>query len=304
MTNYICNYKCEYCYLGDLRSNPKVLDLAKLKEQLKELVQRDTIDTINLYGGEITLLPLSYIMKLIDICKEYAPVSIVTNYSNKAYNDFFNQQDLDYSTSINEERDNNALTESALLINDNQNLSLIQVVTPSLLKRSPKEVLQHLDLFNLNVGFLQYSPAKHARVNYRISNRQYSDFLKGIIEEYKTGKYNFLVSNIIEIEEVIYNIYNPSMRSVLFMNPHNQFCCIQYDNGLEYFQGFDSLDTWSEECGREELEYKKMCGECQRYGHCYAEHIKPWATGDECCGLNSLIGWYKDNYEKDIHQND
>jgi sulfatase maturation enzyme AslB (radical SAM superfamily) len=304
MTNYTCNYDCEYCYLGALKNDKKILDLSKLRQQLEEIAHRDTIDNINLYGGEITLLPFNYISELIDICKMYSSqVSIVTNYSNKAYNDFFEKQGIDFSTSINAERDNNTLTESALLINNNKNLSLIQVVTPSLLQISPKEILQHLSLFNLNVGFLQYSPAKHAKVNYNITNKQYSDFLKNITYEYKKDKYNFVISNIIEIEEVILDMYSPLMRSVLFINPYNQYCCVQYDDGLEYFKAFDSLEAWADECNREEKKYEKMCKQCQFYGHCYAEHIKTWKENDECCGMKSFIGWYKEIYEKDIYQN-
>lgn len=302
MTNYTCNYNCEYCYLGDLKSDKQILDLTKLKKQLEEIARLDTIDSISLYGGEITLLPLNYIMELYDICKTYAPVSIITNYSNKTYNNYFKAKGIDLSTSINEERDCNALTESELLINDYKNLSLIQVVTPSLLKKSPKEILNHLSLFNLNVGFLQYSPAVHAKVNYIITNEEYSNFLKAITIEYNTGNYNFLINNIIEIEEVIYNMYNPSMDSVMFINPYNQYCCVHYEKGLEYFQGFDSLEEWVEECNKEAKAYEEACHSCEFYGHCYAEHIKPWRDDDECCGIKSYIRWYRD--EKDLHQND
>ncbi|WP_312339115.1 radical SAM protein [Anaerospora hongkongensis] len=301
MTNYTCNYDCEYCYLGDLKSDSQILNLPKLKEQLAEIARHNIIDIINLYGGEITLLPLSYIMELYNICRTYASVSIVTNYSNKVYNDYFKTQGIDLSTSINEERDCNALTEFRLLINEYKSLSLIQVVTPSLLKKPPREILRHLSLFNLNVGFLQYSPAVHARVNYAITNEEYSSFLKAIIIEYNSSKYNFLINNIIEIEEVIYNMYNPSMDSVLFINPYNQYCCIHYDNGLEYFQSFDSLEDWARECNREAQEYEELCRTCEFYGHCYAEHIKPWRDGDECCGMKSLIRWYRN--EKGVHQN-
>jgi sulfatase maturation enzyme AslB (radical SAM superfamily) len=299
ITNYFCNFSCEYCFLHKLKNIQQVIDIDKLQRQLEEVSTKYTIDGINIYGGEVSLLSLDYLKQLIDLCSKYAQVNVVTNFTNDECNEFLNGENITISTSINEERSCNQQVEHSLLLTDIENLSVIQVVTPSLLIKTPKEVLTHLELFKKTVSFLPYSPAIMAGINYDISNMDFSIFIKNIIDEYKSSNYSFEISNINQLNDVIENKYNPRMSSILFINPFNQYAAVSYQNGLEYFKIFDTLEDWELSCRKESILYNRKCNHCEYYGRCYAEHIKEWRKEDECCGMKSLVKWY----EKNIYQN-
>jgi sulfatase maturation enzyme AslB (radical SAM superfamily) len=296
LTNYFCNSDCEYCFLNQLRSSNKIIDIDILRQQLDDVSVRYSIKNINLYGGEISLLPLSYLKRLIDFCNTYSHVNVITNFSNPACNDFLKKEKVSVTTSINEERTNNQQTEYSLLLSDIDNLSLIQVVTPSLLSKSAKEVLTHLELFKRDMGFLPYSPAKFARVNYDISNRDFSNFMKDVISEYQTGNfYHFEIFNLEKLDDACADRYNPTMRAILFINPFNKYSCVAYEGSQEYFKTFDTLEAWEVKCEEEAAAYEKKCGHCKYYKKCYAEHLKEWSEDDECCGMKSLLEWYEEN---------
>jgi sulfatase maturation enzyme AslB (radical SAM superfamily) len=298
MPNYFCNNDCEYCYLGNIKNDSKILNVKKLKHQLMEIEEKYIIDEINIFGGEVSLLPIELIQILYTVCQSYTNnSSIITNYSNSKFNKFLENNNIKYFTTINDERNNNDKIEKMIIDNDHKNLSLIQVVTPSLLRKSPKDILNHINKFNItDVGFLQYSPALHAQVVYNISNKEYSEFLRNIIIEYKNGNYNFDISNILDLDLVNNGKYDPTMKAVLFINPYNEYCSVDYDNGLEYFKSYgDNLDNWINEYKISYHKYPKECMICDYYGKCYAEHIREWDKDDECVGFKSLMEWYKEN---------
>jgi hypothetical protein len=285
-----------------MKNSHKTLGLTSLFHQLPNIDRNFTIDEISIFGGEVSLLPKEYILRLYNLCKEYAETSIITNYSNYEFNIFLKDKNIPHSTTINEERDNNDKVELSLMVNEYNKLSLIQVVTPSLIQKTPKEVLSHLTKFHFNgVGFIQYSPALYAHVNYDITNKEFVEFLKNIIIEYKTGSYDFNISNIHDLDSVIREKYDPTMKSVLFINPWNEYCSVEYKNGLEYFKSYgNNLNSWIDEYKTDYNKYPNECITCNYYRKCYAEHIRHWKSGDECCGMKSLIEWYK-SYEKNLY---
>lgn len=299
ISNYNCNSSCKYCFLYKLKHEDQVINTIKLDKQFKLVSSKYNINSINIYGGEVSLLNRRYLKKLIDLCSKYAQVNVVTNFTNMECNEFLANENVTVSTSINDERSHNDEVEHSLLFNENKNLSLLQVVTPSLLNKSSIDILNHLELFKRSVSFLQYSPARNAKINFDISNNDYSCFIKRIINVYMQGNYSFDITNIGQLDDVVNGNYDPRMRSILFINPFNEYMSISYENGLEYFKIHKTLVDWEYECSIEEVEYKKRCGNCEYYGRCYAEHIKEWRDNDECCGMKSLIQWY----EKNIYQN-
>lgn len=295
-TNYFCNYNCEYCYLGNLRKNPKVIDTQKLKENLDEIAAEYDIDTIGIYGGEVTLLPKQQVRKIVEISKEYARhVFLVTNFSNPDYIKEFS--DIGLSTSLNKERDNYELTKYRLLINDNYNLGLNIVVTPSVLASNIESLINELDQYGLDTEFLRYSPSEIGDVNYDISNKDYADFIRKVIVEYKKRPRNFWLCNITSIEECLNGTHSPCMDSFVFISPYNNLQSIKFCDGKEHFIEFEDIDDYRQQCVDEFEAYKKHCGGCKYFGHCYAEHLKLSKKNDECCGLKSLLEWYENLYK-------
>ena len=80
MPTWHCTNNCYYCYLGKLRDSKKVATLKQIEKRLEELVKANySISEISLYGGEISTLDKQYLIDLISLCKQYAPVNCQTN---------------------------------------------------------------------------------------------------------------------------------------------------------------------------------------------------------------------------------
>lgn len=314
LSNFSCNYNCEYCYLGDLKESKTQLNAEDLKKNLSDLVSRyGTLERIDIYGGEITLLPIDISIELIEICKSFAPTTFVTNLSNPDISDkIVELTGIKYAISVNDERPyNDTILERSFLTKYHPN-SIIQVATPSLLAKSAKQILQEASLFNTEfVGFTQYFPSIKNNCNYQTEtpNKDYADFLIKVLDEYLKGDYKFSIENLLDLELVLNGKYTPWMQEAIFIMPHdgktNNYACILYNRrGIERFHTLKNLDEFDKLAHFEYYEAYANHGKCKYFGHCYAEHLRPWDENkDECPGLFKVLEWYKNekqSREKDL----
>lgn len=292
-TNFSCNKNCEYCYLGSLKNDPTYISSSVAYEKLFELSNRYDIERIDCYGGEITLLPLDHIIDLFNVCKTFtSDVTWVTNLSDpKKCEEIYRLSKCEYATSLNDERGDDHILEK-MSIMEFPPKNLIQVATPSLLAKSPKEILGYASLFNINyLGFVQYFPSIVNELDYssKTPNRDYSDFLINVFEEYFNGNYKFKLENLSDIDLIRQNKYLPWMDASLFILPNGEYASVVYnpkDNGREHFHIWNNLDEFDELVRWEKTYYtsKPQCKSCKYLGHCYAEHLREWDIDDDCCG--------------------
>lgn len=66
---FYCENHCPYCYLGNEIRNNETLDLKTLEGRLFELSEIARISQIDLFGGELDFLPMSYLLELVKLCK-------------------------------------------------------------------------------------------------------------------------------------------------------------------------------------------------------------------------------------------
>lgn len=291
-TNYTCNKKCEYCYLGILKSIPTIISKNVLESRLSELCGRYDVDRIDCYGGETTILSLDTIIEIFEICKKYAKTTWVTNlsYPDKV-DEIVRQTGCIYATSLNDERGNDNILEKIMTMEYPPD-SIIQVATPSLLAKKPKDILDHINLYNTNyIGFIQYFPStvNDLQYDYTKPNKIYADFLISILDEYFNGDYNFNLEVLSDIDLIKQNKYLPWMDASLFILPNGDYASVVYnpkDNGREHFHIWNNLDEFDELVQWEKTYYtsKPQCKSCKYLGHCYAEHLREWNTDDDCCG--------------------
>ena len=300
-TNYFCNFDCEYCYLGYLRNDTKVIDAIRLKKQLDEISVSRKIEEIIIAGGESTLLPLALLQTISHICRSYTDnVNFITNFVNSEMARAVSEITGNISVSINKERPNHEGTIQKVLSSELDNISLSIVVTPSVLAMEKKKLIAELEILKRPVLFLQYSPSIYNEVVYPISNRDYEDFLHGFIIEYFKEPRSFELINLEGIEDCITKKEEPWQDSVVFIDPYNRYTALDYIDGREYFKEFKDIKDIEESSGQQEAFFLAKCGDCRYFGHCYAEHMKDWESGDSCCGMKGLLEWY----EKDIYKND
>jgi MoaA/NifB/PqqE/SkfB family radical SAM enzyme len=320
MTNFFCNYACDYCYLGSLRKDPSIINLELLQKQLCDISEKyGKIEKINLYGGEITILDKDFIIKIVELCKQYATTNIITNLSDPIkISEIIKQTNCEYATSINEERDCYDETLFNLMLVEKRPTTITQVVTPSLLKKSPKEILKQAESFNTEyIEFLQYFPSKTNDFCFPMSktpNRDYSNFLRDIIEEYWSKNYRVKIENVEELEQVVNGEYTPWMDNAIFITPRNEYAVVEYFNSvenpnLEKFTILKDLDEYDEKCKKEKIifgicPYCHYNDTCEYYGYCYAEHLRARKKGDSCPGHYGLVKWYARKREENLYKID
>lgn len=78
---YRCDFRCPACYLTEQQlSSRTLLPIDTLDRMLGEL---PVIEHIDLYGGEIQVLPQAYLNELIDVCLSHydGQINLITNLS-------------------------------------------------------------------------------------------------------------------------------------------------------------------------------------------------------------------------------
>lgn len=286
--SFYCNYNCQYCYLGDLRKDKKLLNLNDLEKRLQEL-SNYKIDNISVYGGELSLLNKPYLEELIKILPK-CEITFTTNASNPWLIDWCHQNNIHIAISLNEERPNYHQTIQYLKTLSNKNdIELSVVVLPSLLNKSYSELYQFYNNLGYNVYFIQYHPSKLSKIQYNISQKDYNIFLENMIQE--SHKHNGIkISN----EIVFYDKEHiPTKNGFLFINPNGNYSTVIYDeNNIEEYKEYFNLTDWYNDCYNEKQWYFNNCLYCEYYNKCKAEHLvnlqKPY-----CSGLYNILKLYK-----------
>lgn len=292
---FLCNFNCNYCYLGNLRNYANILNLRVLERRIEEILNKYQIRNINLYGGEISLLKPSYLEELVAICSRIGiKPTVITNLSNDWIIDFCEERSLPLSISLNEERPYYKETlEKIKKLRNKGNKNLSVVVLPSMLDKDYSGLMSFYEKLGLDVFFIQYHPSVHScksGVVYDININHFSNFLKGIISEKHRKDYEIKIIN----EDILNNKdYNPLMSGFLFITPFGQYSTILYQNGIERYEYFNSLEEWEECCKKEYREYFLKCNLCEYFGKCKAEHLEV-IDKKECSGLYELQKWYEE----------
>ena len=291
ITNYFCNFNCEFCYLGKLRQNKDIINLEFLKNNLLDIAKFYKIESIGILGGEPTLL--TNLQDIVNISKEFCKeINIITNLSNG-----FPINNVNYSTSLNKERDQYKETRFKLLINNNKDIGLNIVITPSVLNKPIKLFIEELEQYGLNIELIRYSLSQNNEITYDIDDRDFENYLKNFIIEYLKKPRNFKLNNIEMIESCLNKEYSPLMDSVIFITPNNKFAYVEYLNNKEHFNEVNTIELFRFKAEKELNEYTKKCSQCKYFMNCYAEHLK---LNQECSGLKNLLKWYEEN----IYKND
>lgn len=299
MTNWTCNYACRFCFLGDKRSIQCIIDIEKLGEQLQEISKAYHIASIQVYGGETSILGFPFFQKLYSVLEGYAPVSLITNFSDPEFCRKANALGASIGISLNKERDHAEETLQRLLCSDLP-ASISCVATPSVIRADTKKLLDRCERLGRGIGFIQYSKAESNPFAWSLTNRDYAGFLKRLITEYDAGGYTFPLENKKEVQDALEREYHPQMRSLLFIDPMNRYASIQYDEEQqETFKTYGSLSEWEGDCVNEERRYWERCAGCKYYECCLAEHLHSWQDGDECCGMKGVLEHFEG-----LHQDD
>jgi len=292
---YYCNFRCHFCYLTpEQLADRKLLDLNRLNDMLSEVLQYDSIDHVDLYGGEIALLP-DYYLEELKLCLEshgIDSVNINTNLSaiNEAMFDPYYHISVSYDFTVREQHDKVW-----------RNMALLPVQFSVLMLASDKLITEDVDnmiqQFNLlpNLTSVEIKPYSENQSNsLNVSFKDYEEFVKRWITSPVEKKFDFI--NEYLIEDVLDKRRNSFSDDHVYITPSGRWAVLEFDlNDKEYFLEYDSFEqylVWTR-MEKERVANNKFCNSCEYYGHCLSEHLREVKDLDNSCnGFKLLIDWY------------
>lgn len=267
---FFCNLDCKFCYIKDKKSKD-LLDLSILESILSTKIIRN----LDIYGGEITILPEDYAKKFINILDYYRnkilnKITFVSNCLNvpNFWLNVFKKYDVCFSIDKQRKNYNKILNNIKKIDKENYfKFSLISVD------------IDHIDFQFLNslsnlksFSVKPYSPAD--------KNIKYKSYMLQDIKKLITFPKLF---KKIELPENTRDLVPH-----IFLLPDGKLYNIEYnDSGIEHFvPAFNKLKNHSIEC---------LC--CEYYKQCFNEHYsgyKVQKNQEDCIGRKKVLKFLND----------
>ena len=292
---YYCNFGCEFCYLTkEQLADTKLLPLDILNKRLAEISAQDQIGMIDLYGGELGLLPKDYWNEMIDLLHAYNifDINMITNLSmvNEITQDKRTYISVSYDFDAREDHErvwrNMALLERPF--------SILMLASPELIKKDVNEMVNMLNSLN-NLVSVEIKPYSSNQANQLdINFTQFEEFVKiWVINRDK----KFSLTNESLLQSVINKERNSFSDDHVYITPNGKYGVLEFDlNDNEFFLEYETLDEYFKWCNNEKkrVEKNKFCSKCDYFGHCLSEHLRDVKSLDNSCnGFKHLIDWYK-----------
>jgi hypothetical protein len=259
----------------------------------------DSIEHVDLYGGEVSLLPDHYLEEL-KLCLETCGVSHVnvnTNLSaiNDVLLDPFFHISVSYDFTAREQHEK-VWRNMALLPRE---FSVLMLASDKLLEQDVDYMIEQFNLLpNLtSVEIKPYSENQANNLNIRYD--QFEEFVKRWITSPVEKKFDFI--NEYLLEDVISKQRNSFSDDHVYVTPNGKFAVLDFDlNDKEYFQEYDTFEEYIKWCSKEKERVAKneFCSKCEYYGHCLSEHLREVKSLEHSCnGFKGLITWYERRLE-------
>lgn len=293
---YYCNFRCDFCYLTpEQLSDRALLSVDMLSEKLAEIISHTNIDMVDIYGGEIGLLPESYWNNLISMLYSYGidDINLITNLSmlNSITEDDRVHTSVSYDFEARESSDK-VWRNMALL---NKPFSILMLTSPLLIK---EDVDYMVNMFNTlgNLISVEIKPYSANQANQlEVSYTEYEEFVKKWIEN-KNKK--FQLNNIHLLNTVLDGSRNSFSDDHVYITPSGNYGVLEFDlNENEFFKEYKTFKEYLQWCNLEKVRVSnnKFCSKCDYYGKCLSEHLRDVKNvKNSCNGFVNLIKWYED----------
>jgi len=292
---YYCNFRCDFCYLTEQQlDDKKLLPLDKLNELLAEVMSKTAVQKVDLYGGELGLLPKQYWNDLIDLlhCYNIHDINLITNLS--MVNDITLDERVYVSVSydFDAREDYERVWRNMALLN--KPFSILMLASPKLIV---KDVDEMISMFNTLTSLVSVEIKPYSTNQANQFDIKFSDF-ENFIKKWITNKdKKFELVNELLIQDVINKERNSFSDDHVYITPNGKYGVLEFDlNDNEFFLEYDTLDQYYQWCNKEKerVTKNKFCSECTYFGHCLSEHLREVKDlTNSCNGFKHLIDWYK-----------
>lgn len=295
---YLCNFRCEFCYLTPTQlADKKKLDIQLLKDILKDIKAAGYyIEHVDLYGGEIALLPEDYLNEMHElITQDKGTVGVITNLSK--INPYFLRDDVTLSVSFDfeaRERHDQVLSNICMLPKP---VAILMLASPNLLKLDVNNMIGILSMIN-NIVSVDIKPYSSNQSNVlSITDKDFEEFVKKWLTSPVRKKFSFV--NKENIKNSLKGEYNAFTNNHIYINPNGKIAVLEFDQADNEF--FLEMDNFGEYLLWVRDEHRRVttnpiCSACPYLGHCLTEHYRDVKTLENSCnGFRHLLDWSQAN---------
>ena len=296
---YYCNFSCSFCYLTPEQLRDKqLLDLGRFRELLEQVVESYEVTHVDIYGGEVLLLPHEYLMELKAILHDYSidDIVLISNLS------LVNEAALDEDFELGISYDFTAREKSELVFNNILSLprwfNVLTLASRKFLDEvTPDEFVQTMNMLT-RVNSVEIKPYSENQANQdRVSYKEFEEFVWAVTTHPDRRFYFENEALMIKSVEGTRNAYSDDH---LYITPYGQFAVLDFDlNDREYFQTLSSVEEYRAWCDKEKkrVEANQFCSACEFKGRCLSEHLREVKSLENSCnGFHGLLTRWK-NYE-------
>lgn len=292
---YLCNFRCEFCYLTpEQLADKKKIDLDRLIEMLHEIKGAGyRINMLDLYGGEIGLLSDEYLehMRKILMYAGAGDVNVITNLYK--IHPYFLHPNVQLSVSFDFEARERHEQVLSNIIKIPKDIAILMLASPKLMEQDVEKMIR---VFNgiKNIASVEIKPYSSNQANtLACTDKDFEEFVKKWITS-KTQK-EFTFVNEEKIRESLREDYSAYSDNHIYITPNGKFGVLEFDsNDNEFFLELDTFQeylAWSE---KEKLRVKAnpICGSCPYLGTCLTEHYRDVKSLENSCnGFKHLLDW-------------
>jgi len=295
---YLCNFRCTFCYLTPAQLGDKTTTLlSTISSRLNEISRYKIITHIDLYGGEVSLLPTDYLNQLKMIIREYyqGPISVITNF-NKII-DFFQHNDIDVSVSWDykcRERWDVVLRN---IVQFSKPVHVLMLASKCMVHWHDDDIkIANYILSTVrNIKSVEIKPYSTNQANQDyVSFTNYETFIHRWMTLTSDHEYEFV--NETQIKQSLNKQRNAWSDDHVYITPSGKFAVLEFDeNDNEFFLELDDFKQYQQWAKLEKVRVRnnKFCGQCHYLGHCLSEHLRNVKSlNNSCNGFRYLLDGY------------
>lgn len=299
----LCNFSCDFCYLSSEQLQDKNrIDLSVLDKRLEEVSNHHKIYTVDLYGGEVSLLPIKYAEKMVDIIDKYTDnINVITNMSRSINKTpWLLRKNITLSVSWDytcRERWDEVLRN---IIETPKQIHILMLVSECVINWSIHMIDEVSNILN-NVGNIVSMELKPYSVNQNnclpVTHDKFEQFVKKWIihNPAKSRQYEFV--NINNIENSLSKQKSSWSDDHVYILPSGKFAVLDFDeHNKEHFTELNTYEEYIEWTIKEKNKSSNntICNNCPYYGHCLSEHLQNVNSLQHSCnGFRNLLNWYE-----------
>lgn len=290
---YYCNLRCSFCYLTpEQLGNRDRLCLETLEQRLDEVIDAGyEVTHVDLYGGEVSLLPKAYLDELKIVLASRGITDIVMNTNLTAVNSVTLDEDYELSVSY----DFGAREKNDLVFNNMLSLprwyDVLVLASRELLDTvSADEFVQTFNLLT-NMRCVEIKPYSTNQANQQpVTFDEYEQLVYDVMT-HPARKFYF--ENETQIQKSLDGQRNAFSDDHLYITPYGQFAVLDFDlNDHEYFRVMKDIPEYEKWCDNEKkkVEANPICSACPFKGSCLSEHLRDVKSLEHSCnGFHNLL---------------